>query len=48
MLREVLCLLAGFGIIAAVTIDVVWTTLGTHGGGPISPARPSSPCSSSS
>jgi len=36
MLREVLCLVAGFGIIAAVTVDVVWTTLGTHGGGPIS------------
>src|SRR5947207_663765 len=36
MLREVLCLLAGFGIIAAVTVDLVWTTLGTHGGGPIS------------
>jgi hypothetical protein len=35
MLREILCLLAGFGLIAAVTVDVVWTTLGTHGGGPL-------------
>jgi hypothetical protein len=36
VLREVLCLLAGFGLIAAVTVDVVWTCLGTHGGGPVS------------
>jgi hypothetical protein len=36
MFREVLCLAAGFALIAAVTVDVVWTCLGTHGGGPIS------------
>jgi len=37
-MREVLCLVVGFGIVAAVTVDVVWTTLGTHGGGPVSAA----------
>jgi hypothetical protein len=36
VLREVLCLVVGFGFIAAVTVDVLWTCLGTHGGGPIS------------
>jgi len=35
-LREVLFLAIGFGLIAAVTVDVVWTCLGTHGGGPVS------------
>ena len=36
MLREVLCFIFGFGILIAASIDVAWTTLGTHGGGPIS------------
>src|ERR1041385_4724477 len=36
MLREVLCFLAGFGIIAAGPVDVSGTPRGTHGGGPIS------------
>jgi hypothetical protein len=36
VLREVLCLVIGVGLILAVSVDVVWTTLGTHGGGPLS------------
>ena len=36
MLREVLCLIFGFLIVGAITVDIAWTTLGTHGGGPIS------------
>ena len=36
MLREVLCLLFGFAIVIGISIDIAWTTLGTHGGGPIS------------
>lgn len=35
-MREVLCFVFGFGILVANTFDIAWTTLGTHGGGPIS------------
>jgi hypothetical protein len=34
-LREVLCYLLGFGILTANSVDIAWTTLGTHGGGPL-------------
>jgi hypothetical protein len=36
LLREVLCFAGGFIILSANAVDVVWTTLGTHGGGPLS------------
>lgn len=36
VLRQVLCLIGGFAIVGGITIDIAWTTLGTHGGGPIS------------
>lgn len=36
MIREVVCFVVGFAILAADVVDIVWTTLGTHGGGPIS------------
>jgi Ion channel len=36
LLREVLCLAGGFAILGANAVDIVWTTLGTHGGGPLS------------
>jgi hypothetical protein len=36
LLREALCFIFGFGLIAAVNVDVIWTALGTHGGGPVS------------
>lgn len=36
MLRAVLCWIFGSAIIIATGVDVVWTALGTHGGGPIS------------
>jgi hypothetical protein len=36
VLRQVLCLMAGFAIVGGITVDIAWTTLGTHGGGPIS------------
>src|SRR5437667_11033409 len=35
-LRELLSLLFGVALIGASAMDVVWTTLGTHGGGPLS------------
>lgn len=35
MLREILCFVAGAAILLANTLDIAWTTLGTHGGGPI-------------
>jgi len=35
-MREVLCLIFGSVILIANAIDVTWTVLGTHGGGPIS------------
>ncbi|HEV7428283.1 MAG TPA: hypothetical protein VGQ46_18150 [Thermoanaerobaculia bacterium] len=35
-MREVLCIIAGAIIILATSVDLVWTTLGTHGGGPVS------------
>src|SRR2546423_15106384 len=31
----VLCTVGGLLLIAAVVVDLVWTTLGTHGGGPL-------------
>lgn len=34
-MRLVLCTAGGFLLIAAVAVDLVWTTLGTHGGGPL-------------
>jgi hypothetical protein len=34
--RSVLCLGGGILLVLAVTTDVIWSTLGTHGGGPIS------------
>ena len=36
MLRETLFLAAGILLVLAATTDVIWTSLGTHGGGPIS------------
>jgi hypothetical protein len=36
MLREVSLLVIGALLIVADAVDIVWTTLGTHGGGPIS------------
>jgi hypothetical protein len=36
LLREILCFVFGFGFVTAVNVDVVWTALGTHGGGPVS------------
>lgn len=36
LLRSSLYLGAGILLVAATTIDVIWTSLGTHGGGPIS------------
>lgn len=33
--RFVLCTAGGLLMIAAVVVDLVWTTLGTHGGGPL-------------
>jgi hypothetical protein len=36
LLREVLCFTFGTLILIANTIDLAWTSLGTHGGGPIS------------
>src|SRR4051794_28115678 len=35
-MREVVCLVAGTIIILAAGVDLIWTTLGTHGGGPVS------------
>src|SRR5436309_5778991 len=35
-MREVVCTVAGTIIILAAGIDLIWTTLGTHGGGPVS------------
>ncbi len=34
-MRFVLCTAGGLLLILAVAVDVVWTTLGTHGGGPL-------------
>lgn len=36
MVREILCLAGGAVILLANSFDIAWTTLGTHGGGPIS------------
>jgi len=36
VVREVACLVIGAGIHLANFVDIVWTALGTHGGGPIS------------
>lgn len=36
MVREILCFSAGAVILLANALDIVWTALGTHGGGPIS------------
>ncbi|HET7436363.1 MAG TPA: potassium channel family protein [Thermoanaerobaculia bacterium] len=36
MLRFSLCIAIGALILIATLIDVIWTTLGTHGGGPLS------------
>lgn len=36
MLRAILCFVFGLGLVTAVNVDVVWTALGTHGGGPVS------------
>src|SRR4051812_1805405 len=33
--RLVLCTAGGSLLILAVAVDLVWTTLGTHGGGPL-------------
>jgi hypothetical protein len=35
-MREAVCLIAGTIIILAAGVDLIWTTLGTHGGGPVS------------
>ena len=35
-MREVVCIAAGTIIIIAAVADLIWTTLGTHGGGPVS------------
>jgi hypothetical protein len=35
-MRETVCIIAGAIIILADSVDLIWTTLGTHGGGPIS------------
>ena len=35
-MREIVCIVAGAIIILAAGVDLVWTTLGTHGGGPVS------------
>lgn len=36
MLREVSFFILGAALLAGCAIDLVWTTLGTHGGGPVS------------
>ncbi len=36
MVREILCFAGGAFILLANSLDIAWTTLGTHGGGPIS------------
>ena len=36
LLRSTLLLIGGIILVLGITIDVVWTSLGTHGGGPIS------------
>src|SRR6185369_10582482 len=36
LLRTTLYLAGGILLVLAATVDVVWTSLGTHGGGPIS------------
>jgi hypothetical protein len=35
-MREAVCITAGAIIILATGVDLIWTTLGTHGGGPVS------------
>ncbi|HEY4640949.1 MAG TPA: hypothetical protein VII75_06355 [Thermoanaerobaculia bacterium] len=35
-MREAVCIAAGAIIILAAGVDLIWTTLGTHGGGPVS------------
>src|SRR4051794_40990629 len=35
-MREVACMVGGTIIILAAGVDLIWTTLGTHGGGPVS------------
>src|SRR3954452_15317028 len=35
-MREAVCTIAGTIIILAAGVDLIWTTLGTHGGGPVS------------
>jgi hypothetical protein len=35
-MREIVCIAAGAIIIFATGVDLIWTTLGTHGGGPVS------------
>jgi hypothetical protein len=35
-MRETVCIVAGAIIILAAGVDLIWTTLGTHGGGPVS------------
>jgi len=35
-MREVICIAAGAIIILTAGVDLIWTTLGTHGGGPVS------------
>jgi len=36
VVREILCFACGGFILLANSLDIVWTTMGTHGGGPIS------------
>ena len=36
MVREILCFACGAFILLANSFDIAWTTMGTHGGGPIS------------
>jgi len=36
VVREILCFAGGAVILLANSLDIAWTTLGTHGGGPIS------------
>src|SRR3954471_16527208 len=35
-MREIVCTIAGAIIILAAGVDLIWTTLGTHGGGHVS------------
>ena len=36
MVREILCFVVGGAILLGNALDIAWTTLGTHGGGPVS------------